>query len=254
VLFWYKSILSDTMRLATGHDGPQYPHGGHTMLRNLLAFFALFSLVGPLAAHFVLIVPEEKDATKVRIILSDSLKIDGRINVARVVATKLFAFDTAGKATPLPIALDTGNNAATAEPGSAVLIGGTCEYGVVQRGESGGIRISHHPKYIVGDPSTTHPSLADRVPVEIVARIDGGKVRFQAMGDGRPLGKTPMTLLIPGSTDPVRVITDERGLTPTYDKRGRWGVHFLRSTKVTSEFQGRQYEELREYATLVIKW
>lgn len=224
------------------------------MLRNMLPGLLLLAFVSPLAAHFVAVVPDEKDPTKARVILSDNLKPDGRVDIARIARTELFAFDAAGAATPLAMAVDAEKNTATVEPGSAVLVGGTCEYGVVQRGETGGVRISHHPKYVVGDPATTRVTLAGRVPVEIVPQIEGGKVRFLATGDGRPLAKISMTLWIPGATEAVRVTTDERGLTPAYDKRGQWGAQLLRATKVTSEFQGRQYEELREYATLVLKW
>jgi uncharacterized GH25 family protein len=220
----------------------------------LLAFAALLALTTAASAHFPFLVPDGPNKGKA--VFSDSLKPDKDVPVERIANTKLVVLAD-GKATDLVWTHDKAANCYTFDvpgDGSRIVVG-TTEYGVYQRGDSKPFLLHYYPKAIFGDlPPEKQGTVGDRVPLELVPVAAGGKLRFKALGAGKPLAKTDVSVLIPGETKSKDVQTDETGLTPAFDKVGTYGAYLRRVEVKAGEKDGKKYDEVRHYATLVVSF
>jgi uncharacterized GH25 family protein len=204
------------------------------------------------SAHFPFLVPD--GPAKGKAVFSDTLKPDKDVPVDRLANTKLVVLAD-GKATDLPWTLDKAANCYTFEvPGTGPrVVVGTCEYGVLQRGDSKPFLLLYYPKAIFGDlPAPERATAGDKVPLELVPVAAGGKVRFKVLADGKPLAKADVTVLVPGEMKSAIVATDDAGLTPEFDKPGAYGAQVRRVETKAGDREGKKYEEVRQYATLVV--
>jgi uncharacterized GH25 family protein len=204
------------------------------------------------SAHFPFLVPDGPSRGKA--VFSDSLKPDKDVPVDRLANTKLVVIAD-GKATDLTWTLDKAANCYTFEvagSGSRVVVG-TTDYGVLQRGDSKPFLLLYYPKAIFGDlPAPEQATAGDKVPLELVPVAAGGKLRFKALAGGKPLTKADVAVLVPGESTSKTVATDDSGLTPEFDKAGAYGAQVRRVEAKAGDREGKKYEEVRQYATLVV--
>jgi uncharacterized GH25 family protein len=220
------------------------------MLR-LVLVLALFA-TSAASAHFPFLVPD--GPAKGKAVFSDTLKADKDVPVDRIAATKLVVLAD-GKAADLAWALDKAANCYTFDvPGSGSrVVVGTCEYGVLQRGDSKPFLLLYYPKAVFGDvPEPDRATVGDKVPLELVPVAAGGKLRFKALAGGKPLAKADVTVLVPGEMKTAIVATDDSGLTPEFDKPGAYGAQVRRVEAKAGDRDGKKYDEARQYATLVV--
>jgi hypothetical protein len=136
--------------------------------------------------------------------------------------------------------------------GSRVVVG-TTDYGVLQRGDSKPFLLHYYPKAVFGDlPAPEQATAGDRVPLELVPVAAGGKLRFKVIAGGKPLAKADVIVLVPGESTSQTVATDDGGLTPEFDKAGAYGAQVRRVEAKAGDRDGKKYEEVRQYATLVV--
>jgi hypothetical protein len=204
------------------------------------------------SAHFPFLVPD--GPTKGKAVFSDTLKPDKDVPVDRIANTKLVLIAD-GRATDLAWTLDKAANCYTFEVpgnGSRVVVG-TTDYGVLQRGDSKPFLLHYYPKAVFGDlPNPEQATAGDRVPLELVPVAAGGKVRFKALAGGKPMAKANVSVLLPGETKGKDVTTDDAGLTPEFDKPGTYGAQVRQVEARTGDKDGKKYDEVRHYATLVV--
>jgi len=219
---------------------------------NRLALAIVFVGASAASAHFPFLVPD--GPTKGKAVFSDTLKPDKDVPVDRIANTKLVLIAD-GRATDLAWALDKAANCYTFEVpgnGSRVVVG-TTDYGVLQRGDSKPFLLHYHPKAVFGDvPAPERATAGDRVPLELVPVAADGKLRFKALVGGKPLAKTNVSVLVPGETKGKDVTTDDAGLTPEFDKPGTYGAQVRTVEAKTGDKDGKKYDEVRHYATLVV--
>jgi hypothetical protein len=203
-------------------------------------------------AHFPFLVAD--GPAKGKAVFSDNLKPDKDVPVDRIANTKLMLIAD-GKTSDLAWTLDKAANCYTFEvPGAgSCIIVGTTDYGVLQRGDSKPFLLHYYPKAVFGDvPSPEQASAGDRVPLELVPVAAGGKLRFKALAGSKPLAKTNVSVLVPGETKAKDVTTDDGGLTPEFDKPGTYGAQVRQVEAKAGEKDGKKYDEVRHYATLVV--
>ena len=148
----------------------------------------LLTLTAAAPAHFPFLVPDGPNKGKA--VFSDSLKPDKDVPVDRLANTKLVVLAD-GKATDLAWALDKAANCYTFDvpgTGSRVVVG-TCEYGVLQRGDSKPFCSPTIPRQSSAISRPRQATAGDRVPLELVPVAAGGKLRFKAVAGGKPLAK-----------------------------------------------------------------
>jgi len=221
----------------------------------IIATFVLLTATRALA-HFVFFVPDG-DTDAVRAIFSDTLKPDGQVNIEKIDNTKLFVIDAEGNESALKWTLDKqGSFFAIAAPGNGTrIVAGVTDYGILQRGETRPFWLKYYPKTILGAiPSADKAALGKRVPLEIIPIVEAGTIRFQAVVGGTPAVKTEISVLAPGDEKAQDLTTDEKGRTPAFDKAGQYGVRLRYIESKSGEEQGKKYDELRHYATLVVNF
>lgn len=204
------------------------------------------------SAHFPFLVPD--GPAKGKAVFSDNLMPDKNVPIDRIANTKLVVIAD-GKATDLTWTLDKAANVYTFDvPGSGSrIVVGTNEYGVLQRGDSKPFLLTYYPKAVFGDvPAEDKATAGDKVPLELVPVAAGGKLRFRALAGGKPLAKADVLVIVSGESETKPVATDEGGLTPEFDKPGTYGAQVRRVEAKAGDREGKKYEEVRQYATLVV--
>ena len=199
--------------------------------------------------HFVFVVPSA-DGTTAQVVFSDSLAPDENVDVGKIAGTKLFVRDAAGKDTVaawkkgahcLDVAV------AVKEPR---LVYGHTDYGVLQRGSARPFLLQYYPKAILG-AATSAAKVGDALPAEVVPLADGGKVRFLVLSRGKPAAGAEVNVLLPGGNGWKKMTTDKEGRTGPVGVNGRVGVWARVAEATAGERDGKKYEEVRRYATLV---
>lgn len=221
----------------------------------LVAVALLFAAMGA-SAHFVFLVPDGSGGN-VKAIFSDTLKPDDRVAIEKIDNTKLMLIDASGKESALKWTMDkTGAFCKIEAPGNGTrILASVTDYGILQRGDSKPFWLKYHAKAILGPlPEADKAKLGDRAPLEIVPIVEGGKIRFQALIAGKPAAKTEISVMVPGEDKSQDTTTDEKGLTPAFEKTGLYGVRIRLVEAKSGEDKGKKYEEVRSYATLVVSF
>lgn len=201
-------------------------------------------------AHFPFIVAEA-DGSKAKVVFSDDLSPDAKVDIEKLVNTKLTVRDSGGKDTPLDWKKENGFYQVTLPGSGPRVVYGVSEYGVLQKGDAKPFRLTYLPKALIGAVPAKAAAIGGPLKVEIVPADEGGKVRFQVVHEGKARPETEVTVLVPGGGKKA-VKTDKEGFTPAFESSGRYGV-FARVTEAKGgEHAGKKYEETRYYATLVV--
>jgi hypothetical protein len=218
------------------------------MTRMLLAGVVGLVAAATGRAHFAFIVPDA-DGNAAKVVFSDSLEPDLKVQIEKLANTKLTLRDSDGRVSALEWKKGEGCYLVNVPGGGARVVYGVTEYGVLTKGDAQPFRLCYYPKALVG----TGPAKAVGGPlvVEIVSSGEVGKTRFQVLYQGKAAADAEATVLVPGG-EKKAVKTDKDGFTPEFGPTGRYGV-FARVTEAKAgEYAGKTYGETRHYATLVV--
>jgi hypothetical protein len=219
------------------------------MIRALSALFAAAVLTTPVVAHFIFVVPQP-GGKMVQVVFSDDLEPDEGVAIDSIAKLALVARDDAGKEASLKTTLGKHQLTATPPAGSRVLFG-SFTYGVMQKGTTPPYQLRYHPKTLLGDPFAKTPIVGDRLPIEVIPVGKAGAVRFRVLAKGKPLAGAELNVLVPKG-DKQKVSADAEGLSPTFTAKGRYGVWTKHFEKAAGEYEGKKFEEIRHYGTLVV--
>ncbi len=216
----------------------------------LLACLTTLISVSASSAHFVFLVPD--GAGKAKAVFSDELKPDPKVPIEKIANTKLVAV-IGEKQAEVKFTQNKEGNFYAVDAGTKadVTIGGTTDYGIFQRGENPPQRLLYHPKVVIGDLAKA-TKLGDKVPLEVIPILEAGKIRFQVLQGGKPLEKADVKIMIPGEEKTEAVTTDAKGLTPTFEKKGDYGVYAKFIEAKGGEIEGKKFDQTSYYATLVV--
>lgn len=217
-------------------------------MRFLTAALLAIGLATAAHAHFVFVYVEGNEA---RLVFGHKAAPDPSSFPTRAQKTTLTARDAAGKDAKLAVEKGDGNFFRAKFEGKPVVVFGTTEAGVTQRGENPPMLSWYYPKVIVGDPFSKETVAG--TALEVVPVRDGDKVRFKVLSAGKPLAEADVTVGLPGKGEEKdeAVKTDKDGLTPGFAGAGRYCVAARRSEEKAGEFGGKKYASVRHTATLV---
>ncbi|MGC4030846.1 MAG: hypothetical protein QM754_03730 [Tepidisphaeraceae bacterium] len=202
-------------------------------------------------AHMVFVVPDAGNQSA-SVMLSESLKPADGVPVQMLNKTlRLTLQDSAGKETPLAMS-NAGTNALRVQLGdSPRVIYGQVDLGVMQRGDAKPNWLRYYPKAIVGNAFDEKATLGGRAPVEIVPVGVPGVMRMKLLADGKPVAGGEV-VCVDENGEEDKYATDADGLTPVIEQAGRLGFWARNVQPAKGELNGKAYEEIRRYATLVI--
>jgi hypothetical protein len=223
------------------------------MIRHYLSLIIVAAAVTAAPAHFIWIVPD--DQGNARVIFSDSLKPDRPELLAKIAKTSVFVRSADGKETPLK--WTDGKDAFILSPGKGPkLIGGLCTYGVVQRGSSEPFLLGYCATSLLGCSIQDAPAACctgcNQLPLQVIP-IKGTGLRFQVLWQGKPLPDAEVVALVPGKDQPLESKSDAKGIIEVQAVAGLYGIRARQVEKKEGQHEGKEYREVRHYATLVVQ-
>ena len=217
------------------------------MNRLILSVVALAACAVVAHAHMVYVVPA-KDGQSVTVVFSDSLEPDEKVKMTKVAGLKLFArIDGKDAAVECNRADHSFTAKLTKTPAT---VHGTAVYGLLSRSEKPTLLV-YHPKAVLPGADEKAATLGETAALELVPVTADTGVRFKLLAAGKPVAEAEITVLKPGGKK-EKVQTDKSGLTPAFAAAGRYGAWARHSEVKAGEHDGKKYEEVRHYATLVV--
>ncbi len=220
-------------------------------MRRLLGSLAFGLVVAAFAQAHALYITVNGD--KIVVVFSDNLEPDAKIKEAtwkKVGTPTLFARDTHGKVTevktePVPASLRA------TVPAGTVMLHGTVPYGISTHGDKPKLQ-TYYPKAILDGSTGKAATIGSTAALEIVPEVEAGKVRFLVLAAGKPVAKAEVGVMVPEKKETETVTTDDKGMTPAFDAKGRFGVTVRVTEAKAGELKGEKYEETAAVATLVV--
>jgi hypothetical protein len=216
------------------------------MMRSILSLLAVLATATPASAHFLWVVPEASGQSA-RVIISESLSVDTRVDIVIASGTTLTWRDAGDRETPLTL---TRAGYVFTVPLAAArgIVRGHADLGV-RAGTDRAYRLHYYPKTIVGDPFGANAA-GKAQPIEIVPTGKPGAVRLRVLVAGKPAEDVDVNLVLPDGGE-ESVTTGEDGLTEVLAARGRYGAWARHWEQVSGEVKGEKFSHTRHYATLV---
>ena len=232
------------------------------MKRLLLSVFLLAAVALPARAHFIWVLPPGgNDSKTAHIIYSDTLKADTEELLKKIAKAEVFALNADGKTVTLKYTDGKQMFNVTTDAGPHV-VGVVLHYGVSQHGDNPPVLLNYYAKGYTGfqpgekfDPKFVENAVTkpwDKLPLEIlpIVRSEG---KCKVVWQGKPLADAEVMLYVPGQEKPVETKTDKDGLFKLEkpEKSGLFGIRARHIEKTAGELDGKKYEEVRHYATMV---
>lgn len=216
------------------------------MNRLLVSLVALAVCAAGTRAHMVYVVPA-KDGGAATVVFSDSLEPDEKVKMDKVAGLKLLA-RIDGKDVPVEYAKADHSFAAKLPKGASVVYG-SAVYGLLSKSEKPTLLV-YHPKAVLAGADAKSATVGEAAALEIVPATEAGNTRFQLLAKGKPVAGAEGTVVLPDGTK-EKVTTDKEGFTIGFEKTGRYAAYLKLTEAKTGEHDGKKYEEVRHYATLV---
>jgi uncharacterized GH25 family protein len=216
------------------------------MTRLLLSAVASVALAAVASAHMLYVVPA-KDNPSVTVVFADSLEPDPNAKMDKVAGLKLVARIDG---TDAPVECTKGDHSFTAKlTKPASLVYGTAVYGLLSKSEKPTLLV-YHPKAVFAGADAKAATVGEAATLEVVPVTEAGKTRFRLLAKGKPVADAEGSVTRPdGSKEKVK--TDADGYTPAFETTGRYAAYLKRTEAKAGEHDGKKYEEVRHYATLV---
>lgn len=217
------------------------------MRRCLLALLAIAVVTATGFAHFVYLVPAA-DGKIVTVVFSDDLEPDQNVSI-ETIATLTLTARVAGKDTP--VECKTGKHELTAVlAADAKMAFGIVNYGLTTRGDKPSLLV-YHPKLVLAGATEMEATVGEKAAVEVVPVTAGGKSQFRLLAGGKPIADADGSVLLPdGKKEKLK--TDKDGYTAAFAGAGRYAVWLRHTEAKAGETDGKKYDEVKHYATLVV--
>jgi hypothetical protein len=136
-----------------------------------------------------------------------------------------------------------------------MMVVGECRYGVLARPKQTPFLLRYFPKAMAGSLAELNAMKPyGKLPLEIVATIDGDSLRLTALRDGKPLPKAEFTT-VDAKLKNEKFTADADGkATWNPPATGYYAIYTRDSRKENGETDGKKYEEIRDFATLAFAW
>jgi hypothetical protein len=127
---------------------------------------------------------------------------------------------------------------------------GTAVYGLLSKSEKPTLLV-YHPKAVPGGTTGEKVTLGDQATLEVVPITAEGKTKFRLLAKGMAVADSEGSVLLPdGKKEKLK--TDKDGYTAAFEGSGRYAVWLRHVETKAGEHDGKKYEEVRHYATLVV--
>jgi hypothetical protein len=223
----------------------------------LIAVTLLAGLSIPAQAHFlfVRILPPAEGGRAAEVYFSELAEAGDPRFLDKIAHTQLWLQKTPGKFEPLKV-LKASDRLRTWLPytGSLVVVG-ECRYGVLARPKQTPFLLRHYPKAIAGNPDELNRLQPHgKLPLELTVTIDGEGLHLTVLNNGKPVPSAPL-VTVDAELHNVKLTADAEGrATWKPPAPGNFSVYTRRTSKEAGTFDGKEYQEIRDFATVAFTW
>ncbi|MDR3633087.1 MAG: DUF3386 family protein [Isosphaeraceae bacterium] len=222
------------------------------------AVLALLAVcAGDAQAHFLFIriSPMAEAGRTAEVYFSEQAEAGDPRFIEKVAQTKLWVQTEPGQFQELTVRQGADRLRATLPASGSVAVVGLCEYGVLARPNQTPFLLRYYPKAVAGAPDALNRlTPRQEIPLEIVARIEGDRLKLTALRQGKPLPDAVFhTVDADLTSGEVKAGADGTAVwqPPAY---GRYSIYVRDTLKQSGTHDGKSYEEIREFATLALEW
>jgi hypothetical protein len=226
--------------------------------RFLLLGVLVWTLSSPAArAHylFIHIGPAAEAGRAAEVYFSELAEAGDPRFIDKIAHTQLWLQATPGEFRSLKVHKGADRLRALVPVSGSMVVIGVCQYGVLARPKQASFLLRHYPKAMAGSPAELNRMQPyGKVPLEIMATVDGERLRLVALREGKPLLRAEFHT-VDASLNGEKLSADADGIaTWKPPQPGRYSVYTSTLTKEMGNVDGKSYEELREFATLAFAW
>lgn len=223
------------------------------MKRCLFVLLVMAVAAGPARAHFIWIAPDGTNTA--RVVFSEDTTPDDIVPVTKIAQTKIYQRGN-GR---FPVQMVQNNASYVIKLRQAFTLGGVCVYGVLKKGDAAPFLLVYHPKAVLGERAEELRQQAKenwkKLGLQILLSNDleaKGKLQGNVIWKGKPVA-AEVVATVPGRKR-IKTNTNDRGefSIPLPADSGLIAIRARWIQKDTGKFQGKDYQEVRHYATLTI--
>src|SRR5581483_855677 len=177
--------------------------------------------------------------------------------LAKIAKTEMFVRTTDEKTVPVKWSEGKDAYKVTIPGKGPSAVGGVCRYGVIRRGEADPFLLVYYPKALIGSTPGETPLFQrtwERLALEIVPAKNGDKDTFVVFWQGKPLAGADVVILSPGKEKSAECKTGKQGeFRVDQSEKGVYGLRVRHVEATEGEYEGKKYQTVRHYATLVFE-
>jgi hypothetical protein len=211
----------------------------------------------PAQAHFlfVRILPPAEGGRAAEVYFSELAEAGDTRFIDKIAHAQLWLQSTPGKFDPLKVLKAPDRLRAWLPYTGSLVVVGECRYGVLARPNQTPFLLRHYPKAIAGNPDELNKMQPHgKLPLEIVATIDGDGLHLTALRHGKPVPKAEL-VTVDAKLNNVKLTADEDGrATWKPPTPGTYSVYTSARRKESGKLDDKPFEEIRDFATISFTW
>lgn len=207
-------------------------------------------------AHFLFlrILPPAEGGRAAEVYFSELAEAGDPRFVGKIAQTQLWLQRKPGQFDALQIRYMPDRLRAHLPSFGSLMVVGSCQYGVIARAKQTPFLLRYYPKAIAGSPTALNQlEPYGKLPLEIVATLEGDEVHLSALLDGKPLPQVEF-VTVDAKLNNAKLKADEKGQAVWKPAAGVYSIYTRHTRKEAGDFGGQKYEEIRDFATLVFTY
>jgi hypothetical protein len=208
-------------------------------------------------AHFLFarILPPAEGGRFVEVYFSELAEAGDPRFIAKVAHTQLWLQAAPGKLEPLMLHKADDRLRGYLPANGSIMVVGVCPYGVLGRDKQTPFLLRHFPKALAGRPEELNRlPVHGKLALEVAATFDGDVVHLTALKDGKPVPGAEF-ITVDRKLNNEKIVAGADGKAtwkPT--GRGVYSIYTRDTRKLAGDFNGKKYEEIRDFATVAFTW
>jgi hypothetical protein len=241
---------------------------GRCALTGLVAWI-IWGSTADARAHFLFIRvgPQAEGGRSAEVFFSEQAEAGDPRFIAKVAHTKLWVSTRPGEFRELRVNQGVDRLRAALPSDRTVVVVGECQYGVLARPNQPAFLLRYYPKAMAGSGVELNrlgprkegrfeiqPAFENDAPQESKDASSAGRIRLVALRDGKPIPSAVFTAVDSELSEQSIKAGPEGTALWAPAVPGRYSIYVRATIKQNGEFDGKQYDEIREFATLALEW
>jgi hypothetical protein len=216
---------------------------------------------------FIRLGPQAEAGRSAEVYFSEQAEAGDPRFIAKVAHTKLWVSTRPGEWLELRVHPAADRLRAALPSDRSLVVVGECQYGVLARPNQTPFLLRYYPKAVAGDGAELNRMTPRKeIPFEIQPTIEndaaltgkdkssGGRIRLVALRDGKPIPSAVFTAVDSDLSEETIKAGPDGTAAWTPPAPGRYSIYVRETLKQKGIEDGKNYDEVREFATLALEW